>query len=396
MVPNFWWGQLMRGYYLHIPFCDKKCTYCDFYSIESTQLIDGFVDKLIREIELRANATGKLSIDTIFFGGGTPSLLSAEQVQRLLSTVQRTMAVTADAEITMECNPGTVTLASLNGYKAAGINRLSIGVQSFVQEELDFLTRIHSPDDARVAMRLAREAGFTSVNMDLMFALPPQSLHSLAYNIEEMLKLDPDHISAYSLVYEAGTPLNAQLLKGAVTPHEEELDADMYTMVMTKFTDAGYHQHEVSTFAKPDKACRHNLIYWHGEDYVSVGPSAHGLIDGRRYWNHRSLTSWTEMVKAEQLPEANTEIVDTVKKRSELAFLTLRADGMPVDQFIKEFNVDLRLALQPSLKHWIDGGLMMDSGDALCLTQNGYQLCDEITIRAMDLLDAYCVSNNGL
>lgn len=373
------------GYYLHIPFCEKKCTYCDFYSIESTGLIDRFVAALKKEIVRRATTqapttTPTKSYTSVFFGGGTPSLLTPSQLSDILDTVRANVELADDCEITMECNPGTITLEKLEGYRAAGVNRLSFGVQSFVPEELQFLTRIHSPEQADEAMALARAAGFTNVNMDLMFALPPQTMDSLSYSLSRLLSLQPDHISAYSLIFEPGTPLNAQKIKGLVVPHEEELDADMYAYVMRTLREAGYEQYEVSNFAKPGHRCRHNLTYWHGEDYVGVGPSAHGLVGGMRYWNHRSLTSWLQLIDRDELPHANTEILTPEDRLTELAFLTLRADGMPIQQFHDEFGIDLRTRLQPDLSMWISEALIEDTGTHLRLTERGYQVCDELVV----------------
>ncbi|RPI68499.1 MAG: radical SAM family heme chaperone HemW [Ignavibacteriae bacterium] len=388
----------MFGYYLHIPFCEKKCTYCDFYSIESTGLIERFIAALKIEIALRgtqsdAGGTG-MPLDaggrgmpwhaptarSIFFGGGTPSLLTPLQLSDILDTVRRHVDLSDDCEITMECNPGTITLEKLEGYRAAGVNRLSFGVQSFIEEELRFLTRIHTAEQADEAMALARAAGFTNVNMDLMFALPPQTMDTLAFSLSRLLALQPDHISAYSLIFEPGTPLNAQKIKGLVVPHEEELDADMYAYVMRTLREAGYEQYEVSNFAKPGHRCRHNLTYWHGEDYVGVGPSAHGLLNGTRYWNHRSLTSWLQLIDRGELPEANTETLTREDRITELAFLTLRADGMPIQQFNDEFSIDLRTRLQPDLDFWIGEGLIEDTGTHLRLTERGYQVCDVISV----------------
>ena len=354
--------------------------------------MDRFVETVIHEIQLRASSSTLRPPSSIFFGGGTPSLLQPQQLKRILAEIP---GADVAVEVTMECNPGTVTVEKLQGYRAAGVNRLSFGVQSFVQEELDFLTRIHSADESREAMTLAREAGFNNVNMDLMFALPPQTLESLKFSIDALLQLEPDHISAYSLTYEQGTPLYAQKVKGLVKPHEEEYDADMYAMVIDLLSAAGYSQYEVSNFAREAKQCQHNLVYWHGEDYMAVGPSAHGLIRGRRYWNHRSLTAWTEKVDAGELPEANSEIIDSQRRLTELAFLTIRADGMPIDQFKRELNVDLLTALKPDIDYWIEAGMVVVRGDRICLTAKGYQVCDEITIKVEALLDAHSFSDHG-
>lgn len=374
----------MHGLYLHIPFCERKCVYCDFYSIESTHLIDAFVDRLLIELDLRADA--QHTCTSIFFGGGTPSLLTPSHLERILDRVALRYSIAADVECTMECNPGTVTREKLDAYRALGVNRLSFGVQSFVSEELQFLARIHSAEEADDAMRLARAAGFENVNMDLMFALPPQTLGSLGYSIDRMLALEPDHISAYSLIFEPGTPLYAQWRKGAVKPHPEELDAAMYALAMDRLGEAGYDQYEVSNFARNGKRCRHNLTYWHSEDYVAVGPSAHGLLDGMRYWNHRSLTAWSERIDRRELPQANTETLDPIDQRTEFAFLHLRADGLPVDRFADRFGIDLRTALQPDLAHWLDAGMVVDDGATLRLTREGYAVCDEITVKVIEAI----------
>ncbi|MBU3740665.1 MAG: radical SAM family heme chaperone HemW [Candidatus Kapabacteria bacterium] len=375
----------MQGLYLHIPFCEKKCVYCDFYSIESTDLMEGFVGRLCTELSLRA--TTEKPCTSIFFGGGTPSLLSPTQLERILDRVHAGYSIAPDAECTMECNPGTVTLENLKAYRSMGINRLSFGVQSFVAEELSFLARIHSADDADKAMELARAAGFDNVNMDLMFALPPQTLASLGYSIDRMLALGPDHISAYSLIFEPGTPLYAQWKKGHVHPHAEDLDAEMYAYVMDRLGAAGYEQYEVSNFARNGRTCLHNLTYWHADPYIAVGPSAHGLLDNTRYWNHRSLAAWGAKIDAGVLPQANTEVLDRHAQLVEYAFLHMRADGLPVQAAQQRFGIDLRRALQPQLQHWIDAGMVRDTGNTLRLTRDGYTVCDDITVALLDALD---------
>ncbi len=383
----------MTGLYLHIPFCEKKCVYCDFYSIETTSMMQRFVQTLLREIELR-DVPDRL-ITTVFFGGGTPSLLSPAMLEPIIASLRMRGTFADDCEWTMECNPGTVTLESLQGYRSLGINRLSFGVQSFVQEELKFLYRLHSPEDAEEGMRLARAAGFTNINMDLMFALPPQTQESLSHSLDRLLACEPNHVSAYSLVYEHGTPLYAQLKKGLVKPHAEEYDADMYTMVMERLSAAGFEQYEVSNFARDRKYSRHNLTYWHGKEYAAYGPSAHGYLDGTRYWNIRSLHTWTETVDAGKVPEANRELLTPEEQAVELAFLGLRADGLPVAEFAERFGIDIEQTLQPDLRYWLDDGLIRRDGTRLRLTQRGYQLCDEMTLKVVAALErkGYSVRN---
>lgn len=370
----------MTGYYIHIPFCERKCSYCDFYSIESLELVQAFVNTLIDEIRLR---TTDVKPDTVFFGGGTPSLLSPEQLERILREIPN---FDNALEVTVECNPGTVSPDKLAAYQSLGVNRLSFGVQSFVENELTFLTRIHDANDAVEAMNMARGAGFTSVNMDLMFALPDQTNESLQYSIDKILELEPDHISAYSLIYEPGTPLHKQLMNGEIIKKDEEADAAMYAVVINRLNHAGYSQYEVSNFAKAGKQCMHNLVYWHGDDYLAVGPSAHGLVNGMRYWNHRSLATWTRKIRDGLLPHANEEHLGRNERLTELMFLTLRADGIPVDKISHEFDIDIRKTLQPDLSFWISEGMIADTHGVLRLTGNGYAVCDEITVKMLSKL----------
>ncbi len=373
----------MYGLYLHVPFCEKKCSYCDFYSIESMTHIERFTDVLLQEIALRKNQYDGTSATSVFFGGGTPSLLTPEAIGRINEALRSVMRIADDAEWTMECNPGTVTLERLEAYRASGINRLSFGVQSFTASELEFLDRIHDAQQAEQAMSLARSAGFDNVNMDLMFAVPGQTIESLAHNLERMIALDPDHISAYSLIYEQGTPLYTKLKKGLVQPLPEEIDVEMYKLVIETLRSAGYEQYEVSNFAKPLRQCRHNLTYWHAEQYLSFGPSAHGFIGNTRYWNKRSLTAWMDDVNNSILPEANCEELTEQDLLSEFLFLHLRADGIPLETVQQRFGIDLRNNLQPNLNYWIEEGFIEDTNNTLRLTAEGYRVCDELTVKML-------------
>ncbi|MBM4178146.1 MAG: radical SAM family heme chaperone HemW [Ignavibacteria bacterium] len=383
MGPHFQWYLLMFGLYLHIPFCEKKCSYCDFYSIESLAHVDRFTDVLLQEIDLRRDQYSGAMATSVFFGGGTPSLLSPKAIGRINERLRETIHIGESAEWTMECNPGTVTLDRLEAYHATGINRLSFGVQSFTASELAFLDRIHDADQAEQAMVLARKAGFRNVNMDLMFAVPGQTIETLTHNLECMVALQPDHISAYSLIYEHGTPLYAKLKKGLVQPLPEEVDVEMYKLVIDTLRSAGYHQYEVSNFAKPGFECKHNLTYWHAANYLAYGPSAHGFVGTTRYWNKRSLTSWMQDVSNGTLPEANREELTPQDLLSEFLFLHLRADGIPLHDVQSKFNIDLRKHLHPNLQYWIDEGFINDANNVLSLTAEGYRVCDELTVKIL-------------
>lgn len=378
----------MFGIYLHIPFCEKKCSYCDFYSIERTERIDAFTDTLVQEIKQRAEQHPSLPATTsVFFGGGTPSLLTAEAIARIFGEITRHFAIASDAEITMECNPGTITPASLRGYRSVGINRLSFGVQSFHEAELAFLERIHSPDNARAAVRLARAAGFDNVSIDLMFALPPQTPASWRETLREAVALETDHLSAYSLIYEEGTPLYSMFSRGQVTPTDEETDAAMYAEAIAFLAENGFTQYEVSNFAHAGRECRHNLTYWNGGEYLALGPSAHGFVGNTRYWNYRNLARYTESVQAGELPTANSEELGRTERMFERAFLELRAQGIRLMEFRHDFGVDIWTALGSEGDVWRKEGLITERNGRISLTSTGYGVCDEITVRLIAALE---------
>lgn len=387
------------GLYLHIPFCEKKCIYCDFYSLETTNLIGEFVETLIAEIDLRAAllSASKRHFDTLFFGGGTPSLLSPEQLDCILTRLHKHFTFADGAEWTMECNPGTITPASLHAYRALGINRLSYGVQSFFEEDLRFLSRIHSKDEAMDAIRLSREAGFENVNLDLMFALPNQSFANWKRNLETAVSLETDHISAYSLIFEPGTPLNTMLQRGEVRQQDEERDAEMYAWGIDFLAQHGYEQYEVSNFAKGGKVCRHNCIYWQGDEYVSLGPSAHGYISSdstgeqvfMRYWNARSLKRYMDAVRGGELPVTNSELLTEKERMFERVFLELRARGIRKLDFMRDFGIDIDAALAPLIAEFTKDNLLLNTPERLVLSPSGYAVCDAITLEAITLLEKH-------
>jgi len=378
----------MFGIYVHIPFCKKKCNYCDFYSIERTEHIASFVDTLCNEISIRGNQSNELpSATSVFFGGGTPSLLSPEQLGRIITTIRQHFLVNNEAEWTMECNPGTITHDSLCGYRKLGINRLSFGVQSFNGSELTFLHRIHSPLQAEEAITLARAAGFDNVNLDVMFALPSQTMESWKFTLEKVIALAPEHISAYSLIFEEGTPLFTMLQQGSVSKAPEEHDAEMYEYAIKQLVSAGYHQYEVSNFAQNGYECIHNCTYWSGDEYISFGPSAHGLVRGKRYWNFRSLSRYTELLGKGELPVANAEFLTVSERMFERAFLELRAKGIRLEEFQHDFGIDICYALDKELELWEHEGLIVQLNGRLRLTATGYLMCDELSLRTIAALE---------
>jgi oxygen-independent coproporphyrinogen-3 oxidase len=373
--------------YLHIPFCERKCIYCDFYSIENLSLRKDFVDLLIKEIDLKLEAYPALAqreLQTIFFGGGTPSLLEPKELERIINSLDKHFRIASDVEFTLECNPGTVTGEKLSGYRSLGVNRLSFGVQSFDQYELEWLGRIHDANDARQAIRLARKAGFDNVSLDLIFSLPSQKAETLLNSLKEAIALETDHISAYNLIVEPGTPLFRLVQLNKVIELEPDRAATLFELTQETLKQAGFEQYEISNYSKsPDKRAKHNLVYWDGfKDYVSFGPSAHEFIGGERSWNVSSLEQYRKFVQDGKLPRLNTEQPNMDERRTEILYLGLRSTGVRLEQFKNFFDEDL--LLNPEVEALVGDGMLQVNGDLLRLTTKGYRFCDGIVTRLLE------------
>ena len=381
------------GIYLHIPFCEKKCVYCDFYSLENMEHKDVFVSILKKEIAEGAKKYQEFlrPATSIFFGGGTPSLLTPEQIESIMQQVREHLPIHPDAEITMECNPGTITKESLEGYRNAGINRLSFGIQSFNQDELDFLHRIHSPEEGKQAVQFAREAGFDNINIDVIFALPNQSIESWQSTLEQAIALNTEHISAYSLIFEEKTPLYTMLQKGLVKPQDDEKDAVMYALTIDMLEKAGYEQYEVSNFAKSNLRCNHNRTYWQAKEYLAFGPSAHGYINNTRYWNFRNLKRYFEAVQLNGVGEASREELSLTNRLYESAFLGIRSEGLSKNRFMKDYGIDILDIIQTSIDSHITNEFLIveDYEDDIIIRLNskGFAICDEISLRIITALE---------
>ncbi len=372
--------------YFHIPFCEKKCVYCDFYSLENRDSQQQFVERLCKEIDLKLQAHPSLAgrrINTIFFGGGTPSLLTVEELRSIILKVKEYFRFDDTTEFTLECNPGTVTEANLIGYRSLGVNRLSFGVQSFHQDELEFLSRIHSADDARKAVALSRKAGFTNINIDLMFALPGQTIEKVRYSLDEAFKLGTEHISAYNLIVEEGTPLNRMVRLGQVGEMPTDDAAELFALVQERMLQEGFHQYEISNYSRSASLqCKHNLIYWDGfSDYVSFGPSAHEFVGGTRAWNVSSLERYIESIDNNRLPYINSETLSLDQRRTEVLYCQLRAIGIDIQAFEQVFSEDL--LQDPVVIDLLNEGFVKQVDGRLMLTAKGYRYCDAIVVRLM-------------
>ena len=371
----------MYGIYIHFPYCVHKCSYCDFYSIENLNSRNKFTEMLCREIELRSKMiSGKIQADTLFFGGGTPSLMKPHHIEKIFDTLHKYIEFSPDAEMTMECNPGTIDTKYMSVYKSLGINRISFGVQSFIERDLIFLERIHSADDVGKAVETARDAGFNNISIDLIFALPDQSPEDWRYNLNRAVELNTNHISAYSLIYEPGTPLFEEYISGKISPQDEDSDTELYEITDEILSAAGFGQYEVSNYAKPGFKCRHNLKYWSGDEYLGLGPSAHGYINGKRYWNHRNNDIYFKMLAHDELPEEGSEILTRNQIIFEKIYLGLRAEGLDIKDFKDSYNIDLAAKNIDLIKRLESSGCLTIDKGIIRLTNKGYFMGDTITI----------------
>jgi len=332
------------GLYIHIPFCVRKCPYCDFYSLTDLALKPRFLKALITEIELVS--TEMLSFDTLYIGGGTPSVYQSDEIDLIVTNAFQSFKFRADSEITIEVNPGTVTPGQLTGFRKAGINRLNIGVQSFQQSNLDFLGRIHSSDAGGQTLHLARQAGFDKVGIDLIYGLPGQSKQDWLLDLQQAVEYQPAHLSCYMLSYENGTPLNRDLQHGRFQPLSEDRVRVLFETTIEFLEANGYFQYEISNFAMIEEdreanVSRHNLKYWTLVPYMGLGPSAHSYIESQRHWNVASLDQYIKEIESGGLPVAGQELLTLEQQKIEAIYLGLRMTrGIDLVFFKKKFGVD--------------------------------------------------------
>ena len=377
------------GLYVHVPFCERKCAYCDFYSLENRDDVAEYLDAVETEIRLYAEPEQPVRARTLYYGGGTPSILTIEQLRRMQSAFARSFTLDDDAEITIEVNPGTVSRDSLAAYRSLGFNRLSIGVQSFDPVALAFLGRIHSADDARRCIRDAREAGFNDLSIDLIYSVPGQSDERWYATLDEAVALAPAHISAYSLIVEEQTPLFVQVSEGRVTPNADAHEALLYEGTMARLERAGYEHYEVSNYARPGCRSRHNGSYWDHTSYLGFGPSAHSFMGGvqgeqpRRWSNVRSVGGWSAMLRMGKRPLEREEFLTDQGLFEEGIFLGLRSDGLDPGLVAARTGITLTGRQQATLEGLLEGGLARRENGLVRLTAAGYVLCDEICARML-------------
>lgn len=371
----------MSGIYIHIPFCSRKCFYCDFYSVTNIDETNLFVDSICREMELTAATRNiKFAPETIFIGGGTPSILTPKQLDKIITTINNEYNLSELKEFSIESNPGTLDKEKLKSYLDFGINRLSIGVQSLDDNELKFLQRIHSSKQAIENIELARKVGFSNINADAIFSLPGQEWNTLENTLDRLIEANIEHISAYSLIYEEGTGLHNAFLAGKVFKNEDEIEADTYIQIIEKFANTGHKQYEISNFSLSGYECLHNLNYWRRKEYFGFGPSAHSFIDGVRFSNVSDIHQYITQISDSKLPISDSEKLDRGDVINEIFYLGLRAEGLDLNLLKEEFNIDLLVDKSSLVNKMIDDKKAFIENQKLKLTPAGYAICDYISV----------------
>lgn len=375
------------GLYVHIPFCIRKCPYCDFFSITDRSTIRGFMEALIQEMSM--TGVFPFRFDSLYIGGGTPSVLEANQVGRVVETAHRSYQILPGAEITLEANPGTLRFDKLTGFKSAGINRLNIGVQSFRDAHLNFLGRIHTGRDADTAIKDARKAGFDNLGLDLIYGIPGQAKKSWLLDLQQAVDYAPEHLSCYMLTYEFGTPMERGLRKGFFQALPESLAGDLFETTSAFLCSRGYEHYEISNFARStDFRSRHNMKYWAGVPYIGLGPSAHSFTGTKRSWNCPSVSQYTEDLNAGRLPVAGEELLSRDQEMIEAVYLGLRkADGIAAEAFEKKFGVSFHGLFGEVIADLRKKRLMNATKTRCALTCRGMRFLDGIASRFVQRME---------
>ncbi|UCH61707.1 MAG: radical SAM family heme chaperone HemW [Fidelibacterota bacterium] len=367
------------GIYIHVPFCRAKCLYCDFYSLaERDDVVDRFVNCITEEIHGAAGQVRDRRFDTLYIGGGTPSLLTPGHLESIMNALQKVLGLNRIVEFTLEANPGEAPEEKLRAFRDLGVNRLSLGFQSFDAGLLKFLGRLHDPRDCSRTFEAARRAGFDNISVDILFNVPGQTLQCWQSDLAALVELGPEHISAYSLTVERGTPLDDMVAAGQVCMPAEEVDTALYAWTRQYLPGWGYHAYEISNYARNGRACRHNLHYWRGEPYLGFGPAAHGFDGTRRWWNVRDLDKYLKLIEGGDSPVAGGEELNIIQLRNEKLALGLRLSrGISVTVDLGYESVaDFISKYEGQLESWADHLVLV--GEQLSLTEQGTLLADTI------------------
>lgn len=376
----------MLGLYVHIPFCVSKCNYCDFNSFKlNKELKDRYIKDLKKEMILYKDEFREKEITSIFLGGGTPSILESEEIKEIFFYIKSNFNIKKDAEITIECNPGTLSKEKLITMKDLGINRLSIGLQATQEIHLRYIGRIHTYEEFVKNYKEALDIGFKNINIDLMYALPNQNFDEWKDSLEKIVKLNPSHISAYSLILEEGTKLHDMYEKNEFEMIDEDTDIKMYNYTINYLKDNGYNQYEISNYSKSGFECNHNILYWKCNHYIGIGPGASGYINNYRYNNLESLNDYHKKLLNNEKPIDFIDELTIEDKIQEKIFMGLRMnEGIKFIEFKNEFDLDFKLRFKDVLKRLKENKLIIEDKFGIKLTQEGREISNSVFIEFMN------------
>ena len=380
----------MLGLYIHIPFCVSKCNYCDFNSYKMDQnLKTRYLEDLKIEMDFYKNELQEdnniKEITSIFIGGGTPSILTSNEIKELMISIKERFNIKQDAEITMECNPGTLTIDKLKVMKESGINRLSIGLQAVQNYHLNAIGRIHTYEVFEKNYKEALNIGFKNINIDLMYALPNQKLEEWKESLQKIVALNPTHISAYSLILEEGTKLHDMYQNNEFEIIDEDTDIEMYNYTINYLKENGYNQYEISNYSKDGYECKHNIVYWNCDNYIGVGAGASGFIGDIRYSNVEGLDEYHNKILSNEKPIENIEVLSIDDKIQEKIFMGLRMNnGIKFIDFKKQFDIDFEEKYKEKIKVLEENKLINKDEYGIRLTQKGREISNSVFIEFLD------------
>lgn len=373
------------GIYIHVPFCRRRCSYCDFYLTTNMKLTGDFVDLLVKEIQNYSKEYGGMEFDTVFFGGGTPSALKEEETERILNCLRNELNISRDTEITMECNPEDVTddAAKFERLARAGVNRISLGVQSFIDEELKYLTREHDSRMAEEAVQISKDM-FRNVSVDIIYALHNQKRENVEHNIQKVIELDVHHVSAYTLILEKGSLMHKQMENAGKIELAGKKAEELYPIFSDMLMKAGFIHYEVSNYARPGFESKHNLKYWNFENYLGLGPSAHSFMGNRRFANFSNLKKYNESLKEGLLPKDTDEVLSKNQMKNDYFVSVFRSMGVDLELYGKLFGEDFMVRYKSLCEELINHGAAEMRDRRFVLTEKGYALADEVTVRFLE------------
>ncbi len=373
------------GLYIHIPFCERKCYYCDFTSFpRKGRDIVKYIEFLIKELSLYKDKLSDYKLETIFIGGGTPSVINEKYIKDILDYIYSNYNIGELKEITIEVNPGTITMDKALVYKSIGINRVSIGSQSLNDKMLRMLGRIHNYTDIKNSIDILRMAGFDNINVDLIFGLPEQDLDDVDDTLKRIIEFDVEHISYYSLILEEGTLMNEWNKKGLISLPNEDLERQMYHHIVDYLKENNYIHYEISNFSKPGFSCKHNLTYWKIKPYLGVGLNSHSNLFSKRFWNTSDFNEYYEKLCINQLPVEGEEEIDREMEIAEYSIMGLRlTEGILKEEFYNRFNESLYNIYEDIIHKHINNGLLLDDGKSVRLTDKGLDLANLVEVDFM-------------